>query len=80
MKNRKILYVLHALSENFECLVNVLLCGNERRNPANHVAECAAGKEKKILHSTRIGSETTPIVANGVVYAAMNGRLWALAL
>ena len=38
----------------------------------------AAGKEKKVLATQRIGSEGTPIAANGVVYNVLNGRLWAL--
>ncbi len=39
----------------------------------------AAGKEKKVLYSSRGGSETGPIAANGVVYVFIRGKLYAIA-
>ncbi len=38
----------------------------------------AAGKEKRVLFTTRSGSECAPIAANGVLYVFMKGRLYAL--
>ncbi len=38
----------------------------------------AAGKEKKVLSSIRIGAECSPIVADGVVYVLLRGTLYAL--
>jgi len=38
----------------------------------------AAGRRKEVLFSSRGGSETGPIAANGVVYAFIRGQLYAL--
>lgn len=38
----------------------------------------AAGKEKKVLSSIRIGADCTPITADGVVYVMLRGTLYAL--
>lgn len=38
----------------------------------------AAGKEKRVLSSIRMGAECTPIVADGVVYVLLRGALYAL--
>jgi outer membrane protein assembly factor BamB len=38
-----------------------------------------AGKQKKVIsHQRGLGSETPPIAANGVLYALLKGRLYAL--
>lgn len=39
----------------------------------------AAGRERKLLFSSRGGSECGPITANGVVYAFIRGKLYAIA-
>lgn len=39
----------------------------------------AAGKDKEVLFTSRGGSETGPIAANGVVYAFIRGKLYAIA-
>jgi len=38
----------------------------------------AAGREKKVLSSVRMGAECTPIAAGGVVYVVLRGMLFAL--
>ncbi|MEW6355525.1 MAG: PQQ-binding-like beta-propeller repeat protein [Planctomycetota bacterium] len=38
----------------------------------------AAGKEKKVIFTHSTGSECAPIAANGVIYAMLGPRLWAL--
>jgi outer membrane protein assembly factor BamB len=38
----------------------------------------AEGREKRVLFTDRGGSECSPIAANGVLYAFLNGRLYAL--
>jgi outer membrane protein assembly factor BamB len=38
----------------------------------------AAGREKKVLSSVRMGAECSPIVADGVVYVLLRGMLFAL--
>ena len=39
----------------------------------------AAGRKKKVLHSEpRVGSEASPVAANGVAYVVLKGWLWAL--
>ena len=40
----------------------------------------AAGRERKVLFSSRGGSECGPIAANGVVYAFIRGKLYANAV
>ncbi|MDP2326184.1 MAG: PQQ-binding-like beta-propeller repeat protein, partial [Gammaproteobacteria bacterium] len=40
----------------------------------------AAGREKRVVSTSRGGSECGPIAANGVVYAVIRGKLYALAL
>lgn len=39
----------------------------------------AAGRERKVVFSSRGGSECGPIAANGVVYAFIRGKLYAIA-
>ena len=39
----------------------------------------AAGRKKKVLHTeSRVGSEASPVAANGVAYVVLKGWLWAL--
>ena len=38
----------------------------------------AAGKEKKVLSTVRLGAECSPVVADGVVYVLLRGNLYAL--
>ena len=38
----------------------------------------AAGRKKEVLFTSRGGSETAPIAANGTVYAFIRGQLYAI--
>ena len=73
-----VLYWVHDTGE--ETWANPLLAdGKVYLNTRQSFWVLAAGREKRVLFKERGGSETAPVVANGVLYAFIKGRLYAIA-